>query len=382
MKALIYGSGQLAQMMYLAGVPLGIEVQAVDVNQKQVVHPVSKSPLGITLEDAIEQADVLSAEFEHVPDTLLLQAHQSGKLYPSMEAISIGADRVKEKTLLDSLDIANSWYEIINQVDQLAEVAQTLGPKLILKASRDGYDGYGQWRITSPDDIPSIVSELTSLDLTQVPLIAEQFVPFERELSIVGARGINGEVSIYPLTENLHHKGQLQLSIAPALNVSEALQKQANLAFEKIANQLNYVGVLAIEFFQVGEQLLVNELAPRVHNSGHWTQQGCAYSQFENHLRAVCGLPLGNAELLHTSAMVNLIGYLPEAADVLSEPTCHLHLYGKSIRPKRKVGHINVIGNNHDDLAQNLTDLAKKLPNDHFPVLFNGIDSINKQKQG
>lgn len=379
MKALIYGSGQLAQMMYLAGVPLNIEVQAVDVSNHTVVHPVSKQKLNISLTQAIEEADVLSAEFEHVPDELLVQAQYSGKLFPSQEAISIGADRVKEKSLLDTLNIANSDYRIIRHIDDLLPAIKALGQHVVLKASRDGYDGYGQWRIKTQEDLNPVLSEIEQLDLAKVPLIAEKFVPFDRELSILGARNNKGQITVYPLTENLHHQGQLHLSVAPANSTTDALLNQAQLAFEKIANHLNYVGVLAIEFFQVGEELLVNELAPRVHNSGHWTQQGCQTCQFENHLRAIFDLPLGSTKPLHPTAMVNLIGYIPPIESILTSNSTHLHLYGKSIRPKRKVGHINVTGKKNLDLVQNLTELAKKLPNEHFPVL---LDGIKVQKQG
>jgi 5-(carboxyamino)imidazole ribonucleotide synthase len=270
-------------------------------------------------------------------------------------------------------------YAIIRNTQDLHQGINALGSQIILKASRDGYDGYGQWRVESQDDLSNILPELEKLDLQAVPLIAEKFVPFQREISLIGVRNQNGEVKVYPMAENLHHKGQLHLSVAPANALTADLQTQAQEAFEKISTKLNYVGVLAIEFFQLDDRLLVNELAPRVHNSGHWTQQGSPTSQFENHLRAICGLPLGETHCVAPTAMINLIGYLPSTKDILSQPNCHLHLYGKTIRPKRKVGHVNVSGEKKSLLVQKMNELAKKLPNEHFPVL---LDGINMQKQG
>lgn len=371
MQVLVYGAGQLAQMMYLAGAPLGIEVWAVDVKTKDVVHPVSKQVYKQkSLAQAITEADVLTVEFEHVPQDLLEEADRTGKLYPSMEAILVGADRVREKKLLTSLDIANCPHRIVTHVSALKECLKDLGDSLIIKASRDGYDGYGQWRVDGAEELEKVVNEqLVNLDLVKVPLVVEQCIPFDRELSIIGARNKDGDVRVYPLAQNCHHAGQLHLTVAPAPRMSDALQEQAQEIFHKLADGLQYTGVLAVELFQVGQTLLVNEIAPRVHNSGHWTLHGADTDQFDNHLRAVLGLALGSTRPLGMSAMVNIIGCSSFSKDLLSLPGCHMHWYGKSVREKRKMGHINVLAESTLALANTLEKLTQFLPMEHFPVL-------------
>ena len=378
MNVLIYGSGQLARMMYLAGSPLGIYISSVDVIKEQVVHPISKTPLGISLEQAIEDADAITVEFEHIPEKLLALAEQSGKLKPSLEAILTGADRVREKRLLEKLAVANCPHTIIRHRDQIPGAMAKLGPKMVLKSSRDGYDGYGQWRIESEQDIPAVNADIAKLDLEAVPLIAEQMLSFDRELSLVGARTESGNITFYPLVENRHHQGQLHLTIAPAPQISDALQQQAQDAFSKLANALNYIGVLAVEFFQVGERLLVNEIAPRVHNSGHWTMQGTDTCQFENHLRAVCDLPIGNTDIYAKSAMVNIIGVGSFSRTMLGIPCCHLHWYGKESRPKRKLGHFNLNANSYSQLAARLESLTQHLASHDFPLLQQAIEELHK----
>ena len=369
MRVVVYGAGQLAQMMYLAGSPLGIDVQAVDVNNDTVVHPVSKTPLDTTLEQALEAADALTVEFEHVPERLLEQAAQTNKLMPNIDSILVGADRVREKKLLEKMGVANCEHRIVTHLDQLDDCVTALGSKLILKASRDGYDGYGQWRLADEADLPELKNALTGLDLENVPLVVEKMVAFDRELSLIGVRNANGDIRTYPLAENLHHQGQLHVSVAPATHVDDALQAQAHDIFSKLAEGMDYVGVLAVELFQVGDKLLVNELAPRVHNSGHWSQSGAVTSQFENHLRAVCGLPLGDTSAIGPSAMVNIIGCSSFSRDLLSIDGSHLHWYGKSVREKRKMGHINVTTNSYESLGEKLMALSQYLPLEYFPKL-------------
>ena len=369
MRVVVYGAGQLAQMMYLAGSPLGIDVQAVDVNNDTVVHPVSKTPLDTTLEQALEAADALTVEFEHVPERLLEQAAQTNKLMPNIDSILVGADRVREKKLLEKMGVANCDHRIVTHLDQLDDCVAALGSKLILKASRDGYDGYGQWRLADEADLPELKNALTGLDLENVPLVVEKMVAFDRELSLIGVRNAKGDIRTYPLAENLHHQGQLHVSVAPATHVDDALQAQAHDIFSKLAEGMDYVGVLAVELFQVGDKLLVNELAPRVHNSGHWSQSGAVTSQFENHLRAVCGLPLGDTSAIGPSAMVNVIGCSSFSRDLLSIDGSHLHWYGKSVREKRKMGHINVTTNSYESLGEKLMALSQYLPLEYFPKL-------------
>ena len=369
MNILILGSGQLARMMALAGYPLGLQVSAVDVNARNVVDPITKIVSEKSLVQALKDADAISVEFEHIPQDLLEQVNATGKLMPSMESIMAGADRVKEKTLLSGLNIANCPYKIITDANQLDEAVVELGEKLIIKASRDGYDGYGQWRLSSAAQLPQLKQQLSELDLQQVPLVVEKMLSFQRELSLVGVRSANGEIAYYPLAENLHHQGQLHVSVAPAPHVDEVLNQQAQEIFSKLAEKLGYIGVLAVEFFQMGDQLLVNEIAPRVHNSGHWSMQGADTCQFENHLRAISGLPLGATEVIRPTAMINIIGCDDFSMDVLALAGCHLHLYGKTVRAKRKMGHFNLSATNYVELGHAIQSLAQQLPAEHFPKL-------------
>jgi len=368
-RVLVYGSGQLAQMMYLAAAPLGVIVSAVDVVSETVVNPVSKKATGVPLHRAIEEANAITVEFEHVPEHLLLEADKSGKLFPNVASILAGADRVREKALLVKNNIPNCEYLVIDHVDQLDDVIERLGEKVIFKASRDGYDGYGQWRMSSASDLLNLRKDFALLDLKKVPVIAEKMMQFDREISLVGARSQDGQIACFSLAENLHHEGQLHVSVAPITQLNEALQQKANNIFETLANAMDYVGVLAVELFQCGEQLYVNEIAPRVHNSGHWTQQGCSTSQFEQHIRAVLNLPLGSTELVGVSAMVNIIGCTAFSRDLIGIPGAHLHWYGKEVRNKRKMGHINVVAKSHVSLGKKLKQLIAFLPVEYFPKL-------------
>lgn len=369
MKVLVYGSGQLAQMMYLAAAPLGVSVQAVDVNTESVVNPLDKSVLDISLNDAITQADALTVEFEHVPEHLLKHASSSGKLHPNIDSILAGADRVREKALLQANGIANCEHEIIRTVQQLDGITERLGERIIFKASRDGYDGYGQWRLTSKSQLQALIQEFQALDLDKVPLVAEKMLAFDREISLIGSRNKQGQIRCFSIAENLHHEGQLHVSVAPATQIDESLQTQANEIFTQLSEAMDYVGVLAVELFQCGETLLVNEIAPRVHNSGHWTQQGCHTSQFQQHIRAVLGLPLGSVGTYGVSAMVNIIGCDDIDNGLLGLDNTHLHLYGKTVRAKRKMGHINVVADSHQNLGASLLALSEFLPMTHFPQL-------------
>jgi 5-(carboxyamino)imidazole ribonucleotide synthase len=369
MIILILGSGQLARMMSLAAYPLGLTVMAIDVNARSVVDPLSKTVFACSVNEAIDQADVISAEFEHIPQDLLEQVNASGKFYPAKAAIEAGADRVKEKALLAKLAIDNCPNSIIDDLSLFDNAVAQLGEQLIIKASRDGYDGYGQWRLNGGQQLPGLKQQLSELDLKKVPLVIEKMLKFERELSLLGARGKNGDIVFYPLVENLHHQGQLHVTIAPATQVTEALNQQAQHIFRVLVEELDYVGVLAVEFFQLGEQLLVNEIAPRVHNSGHWSMQGADTCQFENHLRAISGLPLGATTVLKPTAMLNIIGCDDLTMDMLSIAGCHLHLYGKTVRAKRKMGHVNISADNYAELAQKMQTFAHYVPEEHFPML-------------
>ncbi len=369
MKVLVFGAGQLVQMMYLAAAPLGVDVKAVDVNSRDILHPVSKQKLEMTLDYALSDADVITAEFEHVPEDLLVLAGETGKFHPNAKSILTGADRVREKACLDIANIPNAPYKIIKHIDALDDAVQALGQRIIFKASRDGYDGYGQWRMMIPEDVDDIRIAFASLDLQTVPIVAEKMIDFEREISIIGARTSDGKVSCFDIAENLHYQGQLHVSVAPASNISDSLKQKAYYIFETLANSLEYIGVLAVEMFQVGDELLVNEIAPRVHNSGHWTQNGAETCQFEQHIRACLNFPLGSPQTNKITAMINIIGCTSFSRDLISIPGCHLHWYGKEVREKRKMGHINVTANSYFELSEKLSKLLTFLPEEYFPKL-------------
>ena len=364
----VLGHGQLARMMYLGATQLGLNILAVNADTKECVNPVDKTRLNLTLEQAFDHCIAITSEFEHLPKDLVALAENTGKFRPGASAIAAGADRIVEKELLQSVDIKNCPHHIVRSVEDLKRAYKNLGPKLILKTSRDGYDGYGQWRIFSQDDLTALSTELKAFDFEHMPLVAEQCVNFEREISLLGvtslagADGAGGVHSYYPLTENHHGAGQLVLSLAPAPKVNDALQHKAQEIHDKIANALNYTGVLAIELFQMGDELLVNEIAPRVHNSGHWTQQGCAASQFENHVRAIAGLPLGDTSPLHKVAMVNYVGEPKPSNDILKLANTHLHWYDKAVRAKRKMGHINLVADSEQELQSLISKVHDLLP--------------------
>jgi len=371
-KVLVLGAGQLARMMDLAGAPLGMDVKAFDVRTNNVVHPVDPEHTYGNLAEGITQCDVITAEFEHVAHSTLAECEASGKLLPSSEAIKIGGDRRLEKALLESCQVANANHVVINNKADFDHALSELSLPIIFKSALEGYDGKGQWRLKSLEQADAIWQEMASFianATSSVPqgIVAEQMVPFDREVSIVGARNTKGEIAVYPLTENHHTNGILSVSVAAPVN--EKLQAQAFEVFSKLAEKLNYVGILAIEFFQVGEQLLVNEIAPRVHNSGHWTQQGADTCQFENHMRAICGMPLGSTQLVRPTAMINIIGEddIPEA--IFSIPSLAFHWYDKDKRDGRKMGHFNVCGTTELELAQRLIQVAELLNEDSFPDL-------------
>lgn len=381
MNVLVLGAGQLARMMALAGKPLNINVRAYDVGSEQVVDPLNLVVTYGSLEDGIDFSDVITAEFEHIDHNVLAICEASGKLKPSSQAIKTGGDRRLEKTLLEANDVPNAKHHIISTKADFDAALQNLSMPIIFKSALEGYDGKGQWRLKDASQSDAVWEDISGFLASAKPdkpqaIVAEQMVPFDREISMVGARKADGTTAAYPLTENHHCQGVLSVSLA--LECEQALQDQATEIFDKIANGLNYVGVLAIEFFQVGEKLLVNEIAPRVHNSGHWTQQGADVCQFENHLRAVCDLPLGSTALVRPTAMINILGTDTVPTSILALPSVGLHWYGKSQRPGRKMGHINISGANNTLLFERLTSLAEQLSETDFPEVLEYITNRSR----
>lgn len=368
MHVLVLGAGQLARMMSLAGAPLNIEISAYDVGSENIVHPLTQAVIGHGLESAIANADVITAEFEHIPHDILAVCEQSGKFLPSTAAIKAGGDRRIEKQLLDDADVRNAKYFVINTRDDFDQAIKHVGIPMVLKSALGGYDGKGQWRLKEANQADAIWAEMAECIAASdsQAIVAEEFVPFNREVSLVGARSKNGTVAVYPLAENVHTNGVLTLSTAIA---DTDLQEQAKQMFTAVADKLDYVGVLALEFFDVDGTLLVNEIAPRVHNSGHWTQQGAETCQFENHLRAVCDLPLGSTKLVRETSMINILGEDTLPKSLLAMDGVHIHWYGKEKRAGRKMGHINVCGDYSGELQRKLCALADVLDDNAFPAV-------------
>jgi 5-(carboxyamino)imidazole ribonucleotide synthase len=353
----ILGGGQLGYMLALAGYPLGLHFRFLDPSPQA---PVGRLAPRITAEytdfEALEKFSsglmCVTYEFENVPVQAARFLLERVPVYPPPKALETAQDRLNEKELFRRLGIATTEFAKVDSPSELEAALQRIGLPAVLKTRRMGYDGKGQWLLRSRDEVSKLLR-----DFPGSPLLLEKFVPFARELSILAVRSRTGETAFYPLIENHHRAGILRLSLAPAANLDPQVQDDALQAARRVVEALEYVGVLAIEFFEWNGRLLANEMAPRVHNSGHWTIEGAVASQFENHLRAVVGLPLGSTEAQGHSAMLNLIGEVPEPAEVLAVQDAHLHLYGKALREHRKVGHITVHGATPEKLAARLMEL-------------------------
>ncbi|MBW8186278.1 5-(carboxyamino)imidazole ribonucleotide synthase [Shewanella nanhaiensis] len=370
MNILVLGAGQLARMMSLEGAPLDLNVRAFDVGSQKIIHPLTHQVFEQSLEQAISMVDVITSEFEHIPDDVLALCCQSGKFYPGKTAIKTGGDRSIEKELLDKTGVPSAPYQLITEKQHLLDAVSLLDLPLVIKTCQAGYDGKGQWRLKSLDQVDAIWAEMAGFIASGTEsfphtIIAEKMIPFDREVSVIGARNKEGNVEIYPVTENQHTNGVLTLSLA--IEMDEKIQQQAIDAFNKLSVSMDYVGVLAIEFFEVSGTLMVNEIAPRVHNSGHWTQQGTACSQFENHLRAVAGLPLGCTQAQKPSVMINVLGQDAIPSQVLTIDDVKSHWYGKAQRAGRKMGHINVSAKDNSALGNKLLQLADMLPEQDYP---------------
>jgi 5-(carboxyamino)imidazole ribonucleotide synthase len=304
------------------------------------------------LDELARDADVVTYEFENIPVAAARFLAERVPVYPPPRALEVSQDRLAEKTLFQELGIPTAPFERVDSEPQLREALGCVGLPAVLKTRRLGYDGKGQVVLRAPDDAGPAWSELGG-----VPLLLEGFVAFEREVSILAVRGRDGATAAYPLVENRHRDGILRLSVAPAPGLTAELQARAEAMAAKVLAAFDYVGVLAIELFVAGGGLLANEIAPRVHNSGHWTIEGAETSQFENHLRAVLGWPLGPTAARGASAMINLVGAVPPPSAVLAVPGAHLHLYGKPPRPGRKLGHVTLRADGLEALGPRLSQL-------------------------
>jgi 5-(carboxyamino)imidazole ribonucleotide synthase len=293
------------------------------------------------LEQFAASVDLITYEFENVPVSTARFLQDRKPIYPPPAALEVSQDRFIEKSFLRDLGIATPAFAPIDTVSDAHAAHKLIGLPAVLKTRRMGYDGKGQRIVRTPDELTAARAELGDSEL-----ILEEFVLFSEERSLIAVRSIQGETQYYPLVENVHQNGILRTSRTPSVSVSERvtqkLQREAEGQADAILTALQYVGALAIEYFVVDGSLVANEIAPRVHNSGHWTIEGAETSQFENHLRAILDLPLGSTNVLGHVGMINIIGDLPNLYNVLQTPGAHLHLYDKSPRPNRKIGHITI----------------------------------------
>ena len=360
----ILGGGQLARMLALAAAPLGVESLVVDGSTDACAGQVA--PLVVAdwgdheaLADFASKVDVVTFDFENVPAATAHWLAERVAVYPNPRALAVAQDRLAEKTLFRECGLSTPAFVPVDTREDLDRALAITGAPAILKTRRLGYDGKGQFRLRSADDADAAWAELGAQAVAH-GLILEAFVPFERELSVLAVRSRDGEFRTWPLTRNWHTDGVLSLSLAPAPDIVELQPRAAALA-RTLAERLDYVGVFALELFVKNGELLGNEMAPRVHNSGHWTIEGAHTSQFENHVRAVLGMPLGDTGARGLSVMFNWIGDMPESGPVLSAIDGHWHDYGKQARPGRKVGHATVCAPDAATMADRLERVAQAL---------------------
>lgn len=357
MRVGIVGGGQLARMLVLAGVPMGLQFRVLDPAEDACAGAVA--PLITARYDASQAlaelaawADVVTFDFENVPEAAARLLAEQVAVYPPPAALASAQDRLIEKDLFNELAIPTAPYWPVSNAEQLQLAINASGSNALLKTRQLGYDGKGQQRITARTDVAAI-----SADLDAIPRILESWIDFQTEVSLLSIRARDGSSEFYPLVENVHRDGILRISRAPFTD--DSLTRQAQEHARKLLDRLDYVGCLAIEFFVVDGRLIANEMAPRVHNSGHWTIEGAHTSQFENHLRAVVGWPLGTTAARGYSAMINFIGVLGALERFMAMPMCHYHNYGKMPRPGRKIGHATLCTANIDDRERRLAELAE-----------------------
>ncbi|RTR06968.1 5-(carboxyamino)imidazole ribonucleotide synthase [Halomonas nitroreducens] len=365
MKIGVLGAGQLGRMLALAGYPLANRFTFLDTTG----HP--SAGIGEVmidtdrrhLEDFLERVDLVTYEFEHLPVSLVQAIEEHKPVHPSSEAIRVCQNRAEEKALFDRLGIPTPAYRLVDSAEALEAAARELGTPVVAKSVTEGYDGKGQAVLKDPAEAADAWHAIN-----HPQLIVEAFVDFVREVSIIAVRGRDGEVAFYPMAENVHVDGILRYSVAPLPDLDAAIQQIADGYIRALLDELDYVGVLTLELFQTRDGgLMANEMAPRVHNSGHWTMDGAVTSQFENHLRAIQGLPLGDTAARQPTCMVNVIGREGEAAALLAIEDAHLHRYDKSERPGRKLAHVNLVAPTHDALLEKVRTCAALLPDAPVP---------------
>ncbi|MEZ5525756.1 MAG: ATP-grasp domain-containing protein [Pseudomonadales bacterium] len=365
---LVVGAGQLGLMMAAAGARFGIPVDRMDHVTGELVPGTSNLRLQVPLEEIEQRYSIITAELEHLGDTPLLNSIKATRSWQNAQAFEVLPTREKQKQMLDQLEVATAPWRFLDTEADLLAAHDQLGERLVVKSVRDGYDGKGQWRpvVGQAHDIPAEAFG---------KLIAEAMVDFSREVSLVGARFASGEYYFFPLTQNYHHEGILRYSLGPAPE-TEGLQAEAQAMLSKIMEHLDYVGVMAMECFQTAHGLVVNELAPRVHNSGHWTQAGADYSQFDLHLSALTGAAVPRQpERFPLTIMLNLIGceWNPQWQAL---PGIQCYWYGKERRAKRKLGHINLSADSAAALIARCDVLMPYLDAEHQAFLRAAVELV------
>ncbi len=372
----ILGGGQLGYMLALAGYPLGLRFRFLDPSPEAPVGRIAQRVTAdfsdhAALEKFASGLELVTYEFENVPLGATKFLAERVPVFPPPGTLDVAQNRLKEKALFHQLGISTTAFAAVHSLETLDAAIRAIGFPAVLKTCRLGYDGKGQWTLRKPADLARLKEELAGAlnnsskstlgspapEQDTEPFILERFIPFTRELSIIAVRSRSGDIAFYPLVENRHREGILRVSLAPAPKLALSLQSTAEDIARRVLVSLDYAGVLAIEFFECEGRLLANEMAPRVHNSGHWTIEGAVTSQFENHLRAVLDLPLGSTAATGHSAMLNFIGQTPSTTEILAIPGAHLHLYGKTPRPGRKLGHVTLCAASFEQISTSLRGL-------------------------
>ena len=337
----IVGAGQLGRMLALAGYPLGVRCLFLDRGADSPGAQVAPSLIGdledpALLAELAARSDVVTFDWENISGSALKPIEKITQVRPPRAALEVSQDRLAEKAMFTRLKIPVAAHCAIDSSEDLVRAIEKIGLPGVLKTRRLGYDGKGQYVLHAAEDLDKAWAAIGGAGL-----IYEKFQNFSREVSLVGARSASGQMVFYPLSSNTHAGGILRYSIAPFINAR--LEHSARLYLKRVMNALGYIGVLTIEFFVVRGSLVANEMAPRVHNSGHWTIEGCVTSQFENHLRAVCDMPLGSTRALGHTAMINFLGQRPDRDSLLKIDGLAYHDYGKTPRPGRKLGHCTIL---------------------------------------
>jgi len=358
----VLGAGQLGRMLAIAGYPLGQKFGFYGTNDDEpsalLGHMYKQSDDMSSLDKLVAYSDVITYESENTSIEQVREIAKTTPVYPAEKSLFTAQHRGREKAMFDQLHIPCAPYHIVDSLESLKIAVEEIGLPAVLKTTTEGYDGKGQFVLKEASQVDQAWSEIGGREL-----VLEGFINFQRELSIVAVRNANNEHVYYPLVQNVHHEGILRYTIAPAREVSAEIQQQAEHYMQSLLDELDHVGVLTLEVFETVDGLVANEMAPRVHNSGHWTIEGAYTSQFENHVRAITGMPLGDTSPRQPiAAMINIIGETGPVDKVLSMPNAFLHLYDKEERAGRKLGHINVIAVDEDSLYKDIQKLSDFLP--------------------